>query len=119
MVTAGRQGKVTEGSLGSRPSKFTGAVIFEPRASDPDLVDVENALVRAAVGEYAVEAAVLLLANGGHWLPALQAAGLIDLEPDPAGGETWAQVRWDDVRGALQGGGVGRRRRSAAAATRP
>lgn len=58
------------------------------------------------MGDYALQAAVLLLANGGHWLPALQAAGLIDLEPDPAGGQTWAQVRWDDVRSALQAGGL-------------
>ncbi|GAA4757464.1 hypothetical protein GCM10023328_46660 [Modestobacter marinus] len=86
--------------------RFTGPVIFEPRASDLELVDVENALLRAAVGDYALEAAVLLLANGGHWLPLLQAAGLIDLEPDPAGGETWAQVRWDDARSALQAGTV-------------
>ena len=56
------------------------------------------------MGDRALEAAVLQLANGGHWLALLQAAGLIHLEPDPAGGETWTQVRWDDVRTVLQAG---------------
>jgi hypothetical protein len=50
-------------------------VIIEPRATDLDLVDVENALLRAAVGDYSAEAAVLLLANGGHWLPGCRVPG--------------------------------------------
>src|SRR3954468_14184011 len=52
-------------------------VMFEPRASDLDLVDVENALLRGAFGDYADEAAILLLINFGHWLPQLQSADLI------------------------------------------
>jgi hypothetical protein len=59
-------------------------VILEPRAADLDLADLETALLRAAVGDYSAEAAVLLLANAGHWLPQLQAAGLISLLDDVA-----------------------------------
>ena len=50
-------------------------MIFEPRAADLDPVDVEDALLRAAVGDCADEAAVLLLIDFGHWLPQLQSAG--------------------------------------------
>ena len=69
-------------------------MILEPRATDLDLVDVENALLRAAVGDYAAEAAVLLLANAGHWLPQLRGAGLICLLGDVDGEGLWAQVAW-------------------------
>jgi hypothetical protein len=83
-------------------------VIGEPRAVDLDLLDVESALLRAAVGDYAVEAAVLLLANSGHWLPRLQAAGLIAiaLDGDAADGGPWAAVQWGELDGALRRGAV-------------
>ena len=55
-------------------------MIFEPRAADLDLVDVENALLRAALGDYSDEAAILLLITSGHWLPQLQHTGLITLD---------------------------------------
>ena len=82
-------------------------MIGEPRAVDLDLLDVESALLRAAVGDYAVEAAVLLLANSGHWLPRLQAAGLIAiaLDGDTDGGP-WAAVQWADLDGALRRGAI-------------
>ena len=50
-------------------------MILEPRATDLDLVEVENALLRAAVGDYSAEAAVLLLANAGDWLPSCGVPG--------------------------------------------
>jgi len=81
-------------------------VIFEPRAADLELVDLESALLRAAVGDYGAEAAVLLLAGAGHWLPQLQAAelvGLVDVE-DPAG--PWAQIAWPDLDAALRAGRI-------------
>lgn len=83
-------------------------MIDEPRAADLDLVDVESALLRAAVGDYSAEAAVLLLANSGHWLPQLQAAGLIAiaLDGDPDGGGPWAAVQWTDLDGALRDGAI-------------
>ena len=81
-------------------------MIGEPRATDLDLVDVESALLRAAVGDYAAEAAVLLLANSGPWLSRLQAAGLIDiaLDGDAADGGPWAAVLWGDLDRALRTG---------------
>ena len=86
-------------------------MIGEPRAVDLDLLDVESALLRAAVGDYAAEAAVLLLANSGHWLPQLQTAGLIAiaLDGDDTGGP-WAAVQWPDLDGAqgIAGGADGR-----------
>jgi hypothetical protein len=39
-------------------------------------------LVRGAVGDYADEAAVLLVINSGHWLPQLQLADLLAVVPD-------------------------------------
>jgi hypothetical protein len=81
-------------------------VILEPRAADLDLVDVETALLRAAVGDYAAEAAVLLLANTGHWLPQLQAAGLITLLGDVHGDGLWAQIVWPDLDTALRAGTI-------------
>ncbi len=82
-------------------------MIGEPRAIDLDLLDVESALLRAAVGDYAVEAAVLLLANSGHWLPRLQAAGLIAIALDgDADGGPWAAVQWADLDGALRSGAI-------------
>jgi hypothetical protein len=81
-------------------------VIIEPRATDLDLVDVENALLRAAVGDYSAEAAVLLLANGGHWLAQLQGAGLICLLGDVDGDGLWAQVSWPDLDAALHAGTI-------------
>ncbi|MGY1841218.1 MULTISPECIES: hypothetical protein [unclassified Modestobacter] len=88
----------------------------EPRVADLDLAAVEGALLRAAVGDYAAEAAVLLLANDGHWLPRLQAAGLITiaLDGDAVDGGPWAAVLWPDLDGALNTGvitGTGSQRR--------
>jgi hypothetical protein len=81
-------------------------VIGEPQASDLDLLDLESALLRAAVGDYALEAAVLLLADSGYWVPRLQAAGLvaIALDGDAAGGGPWAAVQWGDLDRALRAG---------------
>jgi len=81
-------------------------VIGEPRATDLDLLDLESALVRAAVGDYALEAAVLLLVNSGHWLPQLQTARLImiALDGDAADGGPWAAVQWGDLDHALRVG---------------
>jgi hypothetical protein len=79
-------------------------VILEPRAADLDLADLETALLRAAVGDYSAEAAVLLLANAGHWLPQLQAAGLVSLLDDVDGEGLWAQVAWPEVDAALRAG---------------
>ncbi len=79
---------------------------FELRAADLELADVESALLRAAVGDYAAEAAVLLLAGVGHWLPQLQAADLIawvDVD-DPAG--PWAQVAWPELDAAVLTGRI-------------
>jgi hypothetical protein len=82
-------------------------VILEPRAADLDLVDVESALLRAAVGDYAAEAAVLLLANSAHWLVQLQGAGLICVLGDVDGDGLWAQVSWPDLDAALHAGTIG------------
>ena len=79
-------------------------MIFEPRAADLDPLDLENALLRAAVGDYADEAAVLLLVNGGHWLPRLQAADLITLVLDLDGEGLWAQIDWPALAPALSAG---------------
>jgi hypothetical protein len=82
-------------------------VIGERRAADLDLEDVESALLRAAIGDYALEAAVLLLANSGYWLPRLQAAGLIAIALDAdADGAPWAAVQWADVDAALRSGAI-------------
>lgn len=81
-------------------------MIFEPTAGDLDVVDVETALLRAAVGDYAAEAAVLLLANAGHWLPQLQGTGLITLEQDAVTGDRWAQIQWGEVDQALAAGRI-------------
>jgi len=76
------------------------------RASDLDPLDLETALLRAAVGDYALEAAVLLLADSGYWLPRLQAAGLVTiaLDGDAADGGPWAAVQWNDLDAALRSG---------------
>jgi len=81
-------------------------VIGEPQARDLDLLDLESALLRAAVGDYALEAAVLLLAGSGHWVPHLQAAGLIGiaLDGDAAGDGPWAAVQWADLDRAVRAG---------------
>ena len=81
-------------------------MIPELRAADLDLIDVENALLRAAVGDYSAEAAVLLLANTGYWLPRLQGAGLICLLGDVDGEGLWAQVSWPDLDAALRAGTI-------------
>ncbi|MFL6116989.1 MAG: hypothetical protein ACJ786_37400 [Catenulispora sp.] len=78
--------------------------MFEPRASDLDLVDVENALLRGAFGDYADEAAILLLINFGHWLPQLQSADLITVAPEVDGEGRWAQIAWPDLEPALSTG---------------
>jgi hypothetical protein len=49
------------------------------------MVDVETALLRGAVGDYADEAAVLLI-KFGHWLPQVQPSDLITLVADMGGG---------------------------------
>src|SRR4051812_24597928 len=77
-----------------------GALMFEPRAADLDPAAVESALVRGAVGDYADEAAVLLLLNFGHWSPQLQSAGLISIGADVDGEGPWAQIAWPDVEKA-------------------
>jgi hypothetical protein len=81
-------------------------VIGERRAADLELDDVESALLRAAVGDYALEAAVLLLANSGHWLPRLQAADLITiaLDEESIDGGPWAAVQWGELDAALRAG---------------
>ena len=81
-------------------------MLGEPQAIDLDLLDLENALLRAAVGDYAVEAAVLLLADSGHWLPQLQAAGLVALDVDVDEGGPWAAVQWTDLDRAVRSGAV-------------
>ena len=67
-------------------------MIFEPRAADLDPVDVENALLRAALGDYSEEAAILLLITSGHWLPQLQQAGLISIDGNVDGEGLWAHI---------------------------
>jgi hypothetical protein len=81
-------------------------VIFEPRAADLDPVDVENALLRAALGDYSDEAAILLLITSGHWLPQLQHAGLITLDGNVDGEGLWAHIAWPDLDGALRIGTI-------------
>jgi hypothetical protein len=75
--------------------------MFQPRAADLDLADIETALVRGAVGDYADEAAVLLLINSGHWLPQLQKADLITIVPDIDSEGLWAQIPWAGLESAL------------------
>jgi hypothetical protein len=78
-------------------------VTSEPRAGDLDAVELENALLSGAVGDYADEAAVLLL-NFGHWLTQLASADLITpmRETDREG--PWAQIAWPEPEGALSAG---------------
>jgi hypothetical protein len=78
--------------------------MFEPRAADLDRADIESALLRGAVGDYADEAAMLLLINFGHWLPQLQSAALITLDPGVEEDAPWAQVAWSDLEDALSDG---------------
>ncbi|MCO7218374.1 hypothetical protein [Klenkia sp. PcliD-1-E] len=90
-------------------------MLFEPRAADMDPVDLESALLRTAVGDYTAEAAILLLANAGYWLPALATADLIavrfneDPTAPPAGevlGVGWAAIAWTDLDAALHAGRI-------------
>lgn len=81
-------------------------MIFEPRAADLDPVDVENALLRAALGDYSDEAAVLLLITSGHWLPQLQHAGLITLDGNVDGEGLWAHIAWPDLDAAVRIGTI-------------
>ncbi|GHE06885.1 hypothetical protein GCM10011381_00550 [Klenkia taihuensis] len=90
-------------------------MLFPPRAVDLDPVDLQNALLRVAVGDYSAEAAVLLLVNDGYWLPTLAGAELIavDYDDDPAGPPTgrpagigWAQVAWTDLDAAVRQGRI-------------
>ncbi|WP_336031974.1 hypothetical protein [Geodermatophilus sp. FMUSA9-8] len=81
-------------------------MILEPRAADLDPVDVENALLRAALGDYSDEAAILLLLTSGHWLPQLQRAGLITLDGNVDGAGLWAHINWPDLDGALRIGTI-------------
>ncbi|MCW2901185.1 MAG: uncharacterized protein JWO67_3450 [Streptosporangiaceae bacterium] len=80
--------------------------MFEPRAADLDLADIETALVRGAVGDYADEAAVLLLINFGHWLRQLQVADLITIVPDIECDGLWAQIAWAGLESALVAGRI-------------
>jgi hypothetical protein len=83
-------------------------VLGEPLAVDLDPLDLESALLRAAVGDYAAEAAVLLLVDSGYWLPRLQAAGLIDIALDgDADGGPWAAVMWSELDRSLRAGVIG------------
>jgi hypothetical protein len=75
-----------------------------PRAADLDAVALENALMRGAVGDYADEAAVLLLLNFGHWPAQLASADLITLLPETDGEGLWAQIAWPDLEPALSAG---------------
>ena len=79
-------------------------VIIEPIAADLDLDEVEVALLNAAVGDYAAEAGVLLLANDGYWLARLRGAGMITVEAEPVGGELWARIEWAELDAALADG---------------
>src|SRR3954447_13003546 len=79
-------------------------VIIEPIAADLDLEEVEVALLRAAVGDYAAEAAVLLLANDGYWPARLRAAGMVTTEAEPGDGQLWARIEWPELDTALAGG---------------
>jgi hypothetical protein len=76
-------------------------VTVRPRAADLDPADIETALLRGAVGDYADEAAILLLINFGHWLPQLQSADLITLGPDLDGDGPWAQIGWPHLESVL------------------
>ena len=87
-------------------------MIIEPIAADLDLDEVEGALLRAAVGDYAAEAAVLLLANHGYWLARLRAAGLITVEPEPVARQLWARIEWAELDAALAEGRLPAARRS-------
>jgi hypothetical protein len=80
--------------------------MFEPRAIDLDLADIETALVLGAVGDYADEAAVLLVINAGHWLPQLQFTDLITVVPDIDSDGLWAQIAWPDLESALATGRI-------------
>jgi hypothetical protein len=90
-------------------------VLFQPRARDLDPDELQIALLRAAVGDYGTEAAILLLTNAGHWLGELAAADLItvDYDDDPTGPPTgqpasigWAQVIWTDLDAAIRDGRI-------------
>ena len=81
-------------------------MIFEPRAADLDPVDVENALLRAALGDYSDEAAILLLITSAHWLPQLQHTGLITLDGNVDGEGLWAHIAWPDLDAALRIGTI-------------
>ncbi|SEO75523.1 hypothetical protein [Trujillonella endophytica] len=81
-------------------------MLFEPRAADLDPVDVENALLRAALGDYSDEAAVLLLITSGHWLPQLQSSGLITLDGNVDGEGLWAHIAWPELDGAMRIGTI-------------
>jgi hypothetical protein len=81
-------------------------VIFEPRAADLDPVDVENALLRAALSDYSDEAAVLLLITSGHWLPQLQHKGLITIDGNVDGEGLWAHIAWPDLDAAMRIGTI-------------
>jgi hypothetical protein len=66
-------------------------VIFEPRAADLDPADVENALLRAALGDYSDEAAILLL---------------ITLDGNVDGEGLWAHIAWPDLADAVRIGTI-------------
>ena len=83
-----------------------GAVMFQPRAADLDLADIEAALARGAVGDYADEAAVLLLINSGHRLPQLRDADLITIVQDIDSDGLWAQIAWAGLESALVAGRI-------------
>lgn len=75
-----------------------------PRAAGLDPADLGRAMLRVAVGDYADEAAILLLLTFGHWLPQLHAADLIILDPGLDGGGPWARIRCPDLEPAVAAG---------------
>lgn len=95
--SAGTAGTSITGAVagrGSDPRRELEATVMSihPRPTDLDSAEMESALLRAAVGDYAEEASVLLLINFGHWLPQLHSAGLIAVTEDEDG--AWARITW-------------------------
>ncbi len=67
---------------------------------------MENALLRAALGDYSDEAAILLLITSGHWLPQLQRTGLITLDGNVDGEGLWAHIVWPELAEAVRIGTI-------------
>lgn len=75
-------------------------------AADERGIGTTQRRTRHQLRQLSAEAAVLLLANLGHWLPQLQSAGLITLAGDVDGGGLWAQIAWPDLDPALRTGAI-------------